>query len=129
MVCVFLVYYYCGGTLTTNRQPLAFSVVSPLGLLVNNSKFDRTASLSEMYFSVSFGGSIVTIQERMFPSRCLGLSGSSSVLLCVHTLRWHAYYIYTVYTYTKFMFVGYFFISEPCCLVGAKQIHEVIHGH
>ena len=54
--------YFYGGTLTTNRQPYEVSVVCPLGLLVNNFMLDRTTSSSARYFSVSFGGSIVTIK-------------------------------------------------------------------
>ena len=45
---------FCGGTQTTNRQPLAVSVFCPLGMLVNNFLFDQTNSSSVMYFSVSF---------------------------------------------------------------------------
>ena len=58
-------------TLTTNRRPLAVSVVCPVRLLVNNFMFDQTTLSSAMYFSVSFDGSIVTIQcgqEHTFPS-------------------------------------------------------------
>ena len=63
--------------LTTNCRYLAVLVVCPLGLalLVSNFLLDRTASLSAMYFSTSFGGS-----HRRFS---LSRSFSRSVLISI----------------------------------------------
>ena len=57
--------YFCGGTLTTNRQPLAVSVVPSIGMLVNNFLLDWTTSSFAMYFRCLLGGSIVTIKMGM----------------------------------------------------------------
>ena len=55
----------------TNRWPLAVLVVCPLGLLVNNFLLDQTASSSAMYFSMYFGGSIVTISVGKSTHSCV----------------------------------------------------------
>ena len=52
----------------SNDKPLAsrdrsLGRLSFVGMLVNNFMLDRTASSSAMYFSVWFGGSIVTVLD------------------------------------------------------------------
>ena len=50
--------YFCGGTLTTNHWPCPISVMSTIGMLVNNLLLDRTTSSFAMYFRCLLGGSI-----------------------------------------------------------------------
>ena len=72
--------YFCGGSLKTNRRPLAASAVSYIGMFVNNFLLDRTASLSAMYFQCLLGGSILTVKIDKRTRSCLDVSASLGLL-------------------------------------------------
>ena len=81
----------------------------PLGLLRNSFMLHRTASSSEMYFSVPFDGSTLYCynnygQEHTFPSRRFGLFRPSSISVCAQTLLME----YTLYLSLEWRTPHYF---------------------